>query len=80
MIEFQKRNIFESAMYIIKVKGKAKIPDYIQLRDDNFVLVAYFRADRPFKLLKKHGLEGKEDAFYSLINALPFGKIQKLSF
>ena len=23
-------------MYIIKVKGKAKIPDYIQLRDDEF--------------------------------------------
>jgi hypothetical protein len=38
-------------MYILKVKGKAKIPDYVQIRDDNFVLVAYFRADRP---LKKH--------------------------
>ena len=34
-------------MYIIKVKGKAKIPDYIQLRDEQFVLIAYFRADRP---------------------------------
>jgi hypothetical protein len=33
-------------VYIIKVKGKAKIPDYIQLRDENFVLIAYFRADR----------------------------------
>ncbi len=67
-------------MYILKVKGKAKIPDYIQLRDDNFVLVAYFRADRPAKEkdLKKYGMEGKEEALDSLIQALPFGKLQKL--
>jgi len=65
-------------MYIIIVKGKAKIPDYIQLRDDNFVLIAYFRADRPLKSLQKYGLEGKEDALASLINNLPFGKLQKL--
>ncbi|MCU0416696.1 MAG: fructose-6-phosphate aldolase [Cytophagaceae bacterium] len=66
-------------MYIIKVKGKAKIPDYIQLRDDNMVLVAYFRADRPLKLLKKYGLEGKEESFSTVIRELPFGKLQKLT-
>lgn len=66
-------------MYIIKVKGKAKIPDYIQLRDDNFVLIAYFRADRPLKKLEKYGLEGKDDALQQVINSLPFGKLQKLT-
>ncbi len=65
-------------MYIIKVKGKAKIPDYIQLRDENFVLIAYFRADRPLKKLEKYGLEGKEVALEKVINNLPFGKLQKL--
>ncbi|MFT6873790.1 MAG: hypothetical protein ACJAVN_002812 [Roseivirga sp.] len=65
-------------MYIIKVKGKAKIPDYIQLRDQNFVLIAYFRADRPLKKLEKYGLEGKEVALEKVINNLPFGKLQKL--
>jgi len=65
-------------MYIIKVKGKAKIPDYIQLRDDNFVLVAYFRADRPLKNMEKYGLAGKEEALKALIASLPFGKLQKL--
>jgi hypothetical protein len=65
-------------MYIIKVKGKAKIPDYIQLRDDNFVLVAYFRADRPLAKLEKYGLEGKEQELGRLIEELPFGKLQKL--
>lgn len=66
-------------MYIIKVKGKAKIPDYIQLRDDNFVLIAYFRADRPLKNLEKFGLEGKEEALSNLIETLPFGKLQELT-
>jgi hypothetical protein len=65
-------------MYIIKVKGKAKIPDYIQLRDDNFVLIAYFRADRPLKNLDRYGLDGKEEALASLIKSLEFGKLQKL--
>ncbi len=66
-------------MYIIKVKGKAKIPDYIQLRDEHFVLVAYFRADRPLKNLDKYGLGGKEDVLRTLIDSLEFGKLQELN-
>lgn len=67
-------------MYIIKVKGKAKIPDYIQIRDDNFVLVAYFRADRPLKDkdLDKLQLNGKEAYLRKLIDTMPYGKLQKL--
>jgi hypothetical protein len=66
-------------MYIIKIKGKAKIPDYIQLRDDAFVLVAYFRADRELKNLDKYGLAGKEEELARIIEALPFGKLQSLN-
>ncbi|UYZ64547.1 fructose-6-phosphate aldolase [Hymenobacter weizhouensis] len=65
-------------MYIIKVKGKAKIPDYIQLRDEKFVLIAYFRADRPLKDLHRYGLEGKEVELAALIEGLEFGKLQQL--
>jgi len=65
-------------MYIIKVKGKAKIPDYIQFRDENFVLIAYFRADRPLKKLEKYGLQNKEEELQKLIETLPFGKLQLL--
>lgn len=65
-------------MYIIKVKGKAKIPDYIQLRDEDFALTAYFRADRPLQKLEKYGLGGKENELAALIQELPFGKLQKL--
>ncbi len=65
-------------MYIIKIQGKAKIPDYIQLRDKDFVLVAYFRADRELKNLEKYGLAGKEEFLSKLIAELPFGKLQAL--
>ena len=66
------------SMYILKVKGTDKIPDYIQLRDDAFTLLAYFRVDRPEKALVKAGLAGKEDALKKIILEMPYGKVQKL--
>lgn len=67
-------------MYIIKIKGKTKIPDYIQIRDDDFTLIGYFsyKEGRPFRNLEKFGLAGKEAALENLVNSLPFGKLQKL--
>ena len=65
-------------MYIIKVKGKAKIPDYIHLRNQEFVFIAYFRADRPLKDLHRYGLEGKEIELAGVISGLEFGRLQKL--
>jgi hypothetical protein len=64
-------------MYILKVKGTEKIPDYVQLRDDNFTLLAYFRVDRPEKALVKAGLASREEEILKLINELPFGKISR---
>ncbi|WP_114937198.1 MULTISPECIES: fructose-6-phosphate aldolase [Mucilaginibacter] len=65
-------------MYIIKVKGVAKIPDYVQLRDDKFTLLAYFRVDRPDKSLDKVGLGDKANEIMNIIKDLPFGQILKL--
>jgi hypothetical protein len=65
-------------MYIIKVKGVAKIPDYVQLRDDKFTLLAYFRVDRPEKALLKAGLGSHEEYIMKMVNEIPFGKISKL--
>ena len=65
-------------MYIIKVKGIAKIPDYVQLRDDEFTLLAYFRVDRPDKSLDKVGLHDKTEYIMNLIKDLPFGQMLKL--
>jgi len=67
-------------MYIIKVKGVAKIPDYVQLRDDKFTLLAYFRVDRPEKSLDKVGLGNRADEIMNIVKELPFGQILKLDF
>ena len=65
-------------MYVIKVKGVAKIPDYVQLRDDTFTLLAYFRVDRPDKSLEKLGLGDKAADIMEIVNEMPFGQIKKL--
>ncbi len=65
-------------MYILKVKGTAKIPDYVQLRDDNFTLLAYFRVDRPEKAITKAGLGAREEELIKLISEIPYGKVQRL--
>lgn len=65
-------------MYVIKVKGVAKIPDYVQLRDDAFTLLAYFRVDRPDKSLEKIGLGDKAEQIMKIVQELPFGQIKKI--
>lgn len=65
-------------MYIIKVKGVAKIPDYVQLRDDSFTLLAYFRVDRPDKSLDKIGLTEHAEKIMEIVREMPFGQIKKL--
>lgn len=65
-------------MYVIKVKGIAKIPDYVQLRDEKFTLLAYFRVDRPDKSLEKLGLADSMEKIMEIVRNLPFGKIAKL--
>lgn len=65
-------------MYILKVKGIAKIPDYVQLRDDKFTLLAYFRVDRPDKSLDKLGLGDKLEYIMEMVKDLPFGQMAKL--
>jgi hypothetical protein len=61
--------------YIIKIKGKVNIPDYAQLRDDHFTLLAYFRVDRPEKALEKAGYEMKIGFIKKILEDIPFGKL-----
>lgn len=65
-------------LYALKIKGKAKIPDYVQLRDEEFTLLAYFRLDRPEKAILKAGLAEKENEIMNFMEKIPFGKVEKL--
>jgi hypothetical protein len=66
-------------LYLIKIKGKARIPDYVQLRDDQFTLIAYFRLDRPERALQKCGLEHKQALIMAELQKIPFGKMHKIT-
>lgn len=71
--------VHNNFIFLIKVRGKNKIPDYVQLRDENYKLMAYFRADRPEKALVKYGFENHITWFVEIIDKMPFGKMTKLS-
>lgn len=64
--------------YIIKIKGKVNIPDYVQLRDEKLTLLAYFRLDRPDKALQKAGFEKQIPEIINVLNNIPFGKLHPI--
>jgi hypothetical protein len=64
----------------MKVRGTARIPDYVQMRDNNFTLIAYFRADRPEKELARLGLQEIESALKKKIDEIPYGKLTRIEF
>ena len=76
-------------MYLLKTKGTAKIPDYIQIRDDDFILIDHFRADNNEKIsafatrLCRDKLENcsfvkQKEEFNKLVNKLPYGILKKI--
>ena len=65
-------------MFIIKIKGKAKIPDFIQLRNDDMILLEYFSAARPLNKLRNYGLKSSDEEIMSYVNNLKYGELQKL--
>ncbi len=68
-----------SIYYLMKVKGKAKIPDYIQLRDENLTLIGYFRPSRKERLDKVIPNPVHAAQLLSLIEEMEeYGKMQKV--
>ena len=55
-----------------------KIPDYIQIRDENFILIAYFKITNPKTALARCNLLDKMNKILAIASQLEYGKIQKL--
>jgi len=68
----------KNTIYLIKIKGKAKIPDYVQIRDKDFTLIGYFRPGRNDKSVKSMDLTPYLSRIEALIENMPFGKIVPL--
>lgn len=65
-------------MYILKIQGTDKIPDYIQIRDENFSLIAYFKITNPKTALARCNLIHRMDEILEIVKSLEYGKIQNL--
>ena len=70
--------ILRKVYYIIKIKGKVNIPDYVQLRDEHFTLLSYFRVDRPEKAIQKAGFANKLELIKKVLDEIPFGKLHPI--
>ena len=64
-------------LHILKIKGTGKIPDFVQIRDEDLSLKAYFRADQIDRGLKKNKIEDQTGKLKETITKIPFGKIFK---
>ena len=64
-------------IHILKIKGTEKIPDFVQIRDNNLSLKAYFRADQVDRGLKKNNINDPEGKIKKAIMDSDFGKIFK---
>ena len=64
--------------YVLKVRGLAKIPDYLQVRDERYSLVFYGRPDRPEKRTPLP--PGLWEALLKEAPNLPYGQVRKIEW
>jgi len=65
-------------IYILKIKGTEKIPDFVQIRDEDMTLRAYFRMDQQESGIRKNNLEKYAKEIIYVLDKIPFGKLKKL--
>ena len=64
-------------LYVLKIKGTKAIPDFVQIRDEQMTLRAYFRLSQQKIGLKKNNLEAETKGIMDLLKSIPYGKIHK---
>jgi len=65
-------------LFILKIQGTKKIPDYIQIRDEEFTLIAYFKVSNPKTALSRCNLLHKTEHILKIARELPYGKMKEL--
>ncbi len=64
-------------LYVLKIKGTKTIPDFVQIRDEQMILRAYFRLSQQEIGLRKNNLESETKGIMKLLEKIPYGKIHK---
>ena len=67
-----------ASRYILKIRGTGRIPDHLQIRDEDFTLLAYFKVTNPKTALSRCNLLHKQEEILTIAEGLEYGKIQKL--
>ena len=62
-------------MYVMKIKGSGKIPNYIQLRDDDFALISYFKANAYVNALAKDNIQEYTNDIAEIIDDMDYGEL-----
>ena len=65
-------------IFISKIKGTDQIPDFVQIRDEDMTLRAYFRLDQKESGIKKNKLENNKTKILEILDEIPFGIIKSL--
>ena len=65
-------------MYILKIKPISGKSDYVQIRDDNFTLISYFRFENLHRALVKANLSGFEETIKKVIEKAKYGTMERL--
>ncbi len=65
-------------IFILKIKGTDQIPDFVQIRDEDMTLRAYFRLDQKESGIKKNKLENNKTKILQILDEIPFGIIKSL--
>jgi len=65
-------------MYILKTKGTSKIPDYVQVRDNDLSLIAQFKAKCPERAILNCGLSAQSNLIKDIIANSEYGELIKI--
>jgi hypothetical protein len=67
-----------SIMYLLKIKGAGKLPDYVQIRGEDFKLIAFINLSGIERGLAKNNLEKYSDKILSTLNEIDFNEIKHI--
>lgn len=62
-------------MYLLKIKGAGKLPDYVQVRGEDFKLIAFINLSGLERGLKKNNLDSYSEIIIERLNEVDFNKI-----
>ncbi len=62
-------------MFFLKTEGTDKIPSFVEIRDDDYTIIAHVAISKLEKELQKMELKTSVDSLLEQIKKAPYGKI-----